>query len=59
MVVPKAVEFSSSSMSDDASSDVDDAGGAGLSYGDIWATRPSFELLRKRSDSLSLSSYSS
>ena len=65
---PSAVEFSSSSsppsssaLLDDVSSDADadDAGAAGLISSAVFCSRASFELVMIRSDSLSLSSYSS
>ena len=65
---PSAVEFSSSSsppsssaLLDDVSSDADaeDAGAAGLISSEGVCSRASFELVMIRSDSLSLSSYSS
>lgn len=60
---PIAVAFSSSSSSsaalEDVSSDADEVWTGGLMSSEILCSRASFELVMIRSDSLSLSSYSS
>ena len=60
MPIPRAVELSSSS-SLEAASELDDSGAerADNAAGSVGRAISSFELLRTRSDSLSLSSYSS
>ena len=59
VLMPNAVEFPSSSSSKGAFSEAEDAAGGGLSSCAKRGCRSSFELLMIRSDSLSLSSYSS
>ena len=59
MVVPMAVETPSSSSSEGAFSKADNGAAGGLSSSMKRGCRSSFELLMMRSDSLSLSSYSS
>lgn len=62
VMTPSAVAFSSSSslaLLEDASSDTDDVKTGGLMPSESWASMFSLELDMIRSDSLSLSSYSS